>query len=309
MRAWQRACLPLVFTAACATGKRDPFAAAERALLGNDLLGALLAYDSVPVSHARYPDARTAAVGVEGRMRRCHELLLQALMLRAEWCDAEALAVLRQARDVWPALPLVDGLIVATENRIRLFGKNDVQPDPELPRATVVPLLQLVAPSDPVPSDPAQSDPARTAATTPSRARLADPVARAEPSAPPQGTSSLAVVEPASDGAHAGESIVSSSIDPVAPGLVQVESRLGRGELEPAVTDLLNLVRRYPKDPRVQVRLARLLHQRALLRYGQGAVTAAIADWELVVAIDPSNHLARNLLEVARAEDRPAVPR
>jgi hypothetical protein len=88
----------------------------------------------------------------------------------------------------------------------------------------------------------------------------------------------------------------------VALGLVAVETRLGRGQLEAAVADLLELARRFPTEPRVRLRLVRLLHQRALLRYGDGAVAMAIADWQRVLEIDPNHHAARRLLEAAERE-------
>ena len=96
--------------------------------------------------------------------------------------------------------------------------------------------------------------------------------------------------------------------DAVSIGLVAVEARLGRGELELAVVDLLDLARRFPADPRVRTRLARVLHQRALMRYGQGSIAGAVHDWERVVALDPGNAIAARLLAAARAESAGSMP-
>ena len=96
---------------------------------------------------------------------------------------------------------------------------------------------------------------------------------------------------------------VGTAGDAVSSGLVTVEIRLGRGEFDLALVDLLTLARRFPDDGRIRPRLARVLHQRALLRYGQGAIAAAIHDWERVVDLDPGNARAANLLATARAEE------
>jgi hypothetical protein len=131
------------------------------------------------------------------------------------------------------------------------------------------------------------------------------PVAGAEPTPSPavaiEGPNVPAARPPVPSGRFSG--------DPVATGLVAVESRLARGELELAVVELLELSVRFPQEPRVGVRLARVLHQRALQRYGQGALAAAIADWERVVELDGDNALARSLLAAARAEATAAPTR
>jgi hypothetical protein len=52
----------------------------------------------------------------------------------------------------------------------------------------------------------------------------------------------------------------------------------------------------------VRVRLARLLQQRALLRYGEGAVPEAIVDWQRVLDLEPSNEGVRRMLGAALRE-------
>jgi tetratricopeptide (TPR) repeat protein len=93
-----------------------------------------------------------------------------------------------------------------------------------------------------------------------------------------------------------------SEVDVVASGLIGVEGRLSRGEFEAAVADLFDLAKYHPEDLRVRLRLARILHQRALLRYGQGALTGAISDWERVLQLEPGHSVAQSLLDSARAE-------
>jgi hypothetical protein len=86
----------------------------------------------------------------------------------------------------------------------------------------------------------------------------------------------------------------------VAAALVRIESQLGRGEVHAAMAALGALGERAPDDVRVRTRLGRLLHQRALGRYGAGAVDAAIADWEEVLRLAPDHAAARALLATAR---------
>lgn len=86
----------------------------------------------------------------------------------------------------------------------------------------------------------------------------------------------------------------------VASALARIELQLGRGEVHAAMAALGALCVRAPDDVRVRIRLGRLLHQRALGRYGAGAVAAAIADWEEVLRLAPDHAAARALLATAR---------
>jgi tetratricopeptide (TPR) repeat protein len=248
----------LLLLAGCNTTPVDAFAAAQAAMRREDLLAALLAYDAVPVRHPRYPEARAGAAAVELRMRRGHELMLEGMIRRGEWRDAEALRSLQQAREVWPDLPGVDALIAATRQRLETLGTR-----------------------------PNQSPAAATTVAMPD-APLLPTAAAGEVTPPPAGGTKLA-----------DESVVL--------GLVAVETRLGRGELELAVVDLLELARRFPDDVRVQRRLVRVLQQRALLRYGQGALTAALQDLERVLAIEPANAEVTALWRAVCAEAAPAA--
>ncbi len=264
------AALALLSLAGCATTPADPFAAAQSAMRRDNLLGALLAYDAVPVSHPRYPEACAGAAAVEVRLQRGQELMLEGYRYRSERQDAQALRSLEQARSVWPGLPGVDDLIAATRHRLQRTGG-------------------LVAGPGEAPIRIPLPDAAATELLGADHSLSGDAAVASEP-AP------TLPIEPAD------ESVVL--------GLVAVEARLGRGELEQAVVDLLELARRFPADVRVQRRLARVLHQRALLRYGQGALTAALLDWERVLAIEPDNREVADLLLAVRAEAAvPAAPR
>jgi tetratricopeptide (TPR) repeat protein len=262
--------------AACATAPGDSFTAAQAAMRRNDLLAALLAYDAVPLGDTHYPEACAGAAAVQLRLQRGHELMRTGLELRGERRDDEALQCLRQARDVYRDLPGIDRLIASTQERLRRGGGRApaaaVAPLPGPQRA--IPVAELPA-SEPV-------------------VRMSAPVVAA--AGPMSTTTAIGLVDPVD------ESVVL--------GLVAVETRLGRGELEQAVVDLLELARRFPTEVRVQLRLARVLHQRALLRYGQGALTAASLDWERVLAIEPDNAEVAELLRQVRAEAAtPAAPR
>ena len=112
----------LLLGAACSLPPVDPFAGAESAIKSRQLLAALKHLESVPVDDPRYHDARIVAGQVEQRIRRSHESVLEALRLRAEWRDIEALHALHQARLEWPGQPDLDQWITATKNRLELFG-------------------------------------------------------------------------------------------------------------------------------------------------------------------------------------------
>lgn len=297
-RRWFAAAGVVLLAGGCQLPPRDSYAAAERALLRHDLPAALQEFDAVPVAHARYPEARAAAAGVERRMRRSHEHLLEGLLLRSEWRDREALVALQRAKEIWTGLPCVDVLIRATEHRIDLFAAGvvsalPVAAAPAVPAATVdappaATSAQELAPAPALRVDPAVPPDAALVAAPTGADQVQDDPRAVEP--PPQVATAPRTVSPA----YAEEG--------VGAGLMQVEARLGSGDLEGAVAELFALAARYPGEVRVRLRLVRVLHQRALLRYGQGALGAAILDWERVTELDPQHAVARNLLAAARAE-------
>ncbi len=250
--------------AACVTTPREPFAGAEAARARGDLAAALAGYDRVPVEHPHYAEARSAVVGVERSMRRAHELLLAGIQLRNECREAEALERLRLAQAEWPALPGVAHLIASTESRIALFG----------PRATT----ELAVARVEVP------------AASPAAAPEVEPEVRPEAVTPPP-AAPPAEVAPAA-----------AVLDPaLTPELAGIEEQIQQGRIEPAMAELAAMVERSPQDPRARNRLGPLLHQRALLRYGQGEVEGAVADWREALALR-SDPLMRRMLAAAEAE-------
>jgi len=316
---------------ACALRPGDAFAVAERSLQRRDLAAALQALDAVPVAHARYPEARAAALEVERNMRRCHELMLEAMLLRSEWRDDEALVSLQRVRQIWPDMPGVDVLIAATTQRRQLFGEPPVvattgaEPPPappaptaevagDAPRTPVASLVHPVAPgatNDPAPGPtssaalvptPPPSPPSTPPPATPPPVATAASLPASPVSTPPATPPTASQPAPATPVAHRPVDEVQENL--VTTGLVAIEARLGRGQLEAAVNDLLDLAQQFPADARVRVRLVRVLNQRALLRYGDGYVSLAIDDWRRVLELDPHNVGARRMLEAAELENR-----
>ncbi|MBK8098671.1 MAG: hypothetical protein IPK26_16285 [Planctomycetes bacterium] len=267
----------LLLVGACQSVAPDPLARAERALAAGDLLAALTDLDSVPVAHARYPQARTIAAQIERRLRRSHEQLLSGLLLRSEWRDAEALAAFESARQTWPALPAIDGLIVATRQRQRLF------PEPAVAGA----VRPAVPPSSIAETQPVEED---------------DAGASGEPAS---GAAEVAVPSAAAVAAPAAETAIAAGVIPPAPPdtvptvdevvatrLAAIEEALSAGRMDSAVGDLMALFRNCPDDLRVRRRLARVLLQRGLVRYGRGDQQPAVEDWRRASAMDPTSAAA-----------------
>jgi hypothetical protein len=81
-----------------------------------------------------------------------------------------------------------------------------------------------------------------------------------------------------------------------------VERLLAGGETDRALAVLEDRWEESPEDPRVSTLLARVLHQRALLSYGQGRLEASIDDWRKVVALDQLNKQVQAFLRAAETE-------
>jgi tetratricopeptide (TPR) repeat protein len=261
------ALLALACSAACQSLPYDDYSAGQAALAGRDLAAALRRFDAVPVADVHYPEARLAAAAIERRLRRHKELLLLGLRLRSEWRDDDAVAAFRGALDAWPGHGETKELIAATEHRRRLVADLERR----RPREPVAPAGPEpdTAPNEPTPL-PSDDVPA--------------PVATA-----PQ------------------VAVVAGSPDVVGAELAKLESRLAGGDLEAVLADLFAMHRRTPDDARIGSRLARLLQQRGLVRYGQGRVSDAITDWQRAIDLDASLRAAQVLLELAAREL--AVPR
>jgi hypothetical protein len=262
----------LLLLSACVIAPSDPFDEAESARRRGDLASALLAYDHVPVQHPRYPEARSAATAVERRMRRSHELLLQGMLLRSEWNDVEAMAAFQEAQAVWPEVPGVAELVQATRSRMQVFRAPGIR----APGRDPVAAGGLVRP---VPQSGAA--PAGETATPAAGAPL-----------PPVGQAS------AGSGANTGP----AGEDSLAARLASLEGRMLQGQVDSAMADLIFLQNQSPRDPRLRWRLARLLHQRALLHYGQGAVPVALSDWRRALELCPDWQELRPLIATVESE-------
>ena len=271
----------LLLLAGCVAPPQDPFDRAEFELARDDLLGALHAYDAVPSSHPRYPDARAAAVGLEVRMRRCQELLLEGLRLRSEWRDEEALQQFHRAAEQWPDEPGLEQWIAVTEQRVVTFGRAAAPtPPPAAPAAEVVsraPQGAGVAERATAPAAPAST---RPASRSPEKADV------------PGGAAVEVASEPAS----------STASPEVHAALRSLDVLRERGQQQQVLSQLEALAKQFPHDPRVTRRLASLLHQRALLRYGRGELATAVADWSHVLLLAPAHRAAQQMLARARAE-------
>ncbi len=81
--------------------------------------------------------------------------------------------------------------------------------------------------------------------------------------------------------------------------LAAIQEKLERGHLEPALV----IAESGPLDasPTLQ-RLVGMLHQRALMRYGHGALELALRDWARVLRLDAAHREAKEFAAAARAE-------
>lgn len=316
--------VPLLL-AACALAPADPYERAQHELARSRLLRALEALDTVPVSHARYPDARLAAVDVEGRVRRCHELVLEALRLRSEWRDLEALERLQRAQEQWPAAPSLARWIRVTEQRIATLGaaapvqgegrasRVEVETAAAAPSVDVPPFASapslLTAPAPMAESSPSPSPPPALPPAGPDGADPAGPaVATAATSAPPSPPEAAAPNPPESPKAAEPARPAPPALPPglpaaeVAAELASVERLLRQGERRRALASLDALARACPADGDVSRRLVTLLRQRALLSYGSGRLDDALSDWRRILEVQPDNEEARALAARAAAE-------
>lgn len=282
--------------AACQAPAPDALRTARNALTRNDLVGALLAYESVPPDHPRFAEVQAAARVVEERLLRSNRLLAEGLEYRTRGQLAESVALLEQARRAWLRLP--GGEAVASDVRPRAAAPA-ASPAPRTaapaaPLAEAVPAPRAEVAVEAGPRAVVRPEPV---AVEPAHIEPAAPLQAVE--APPSAVAAAPVVPRREDAVP----------DPAGLGLVAVEMMLGRGQLEQSVADVLDLARQFPGDARVRIRLSRVLHQRALLRYGQGDVAGAIADWGRLLEIDPDNELAKKLLDTAVTEARPSTAR
>jgi len=88
----------------------------------------------------------------------------------------------------------------------------------------------------------------------------------------------------------------------VARQLRAVKGHLDRGEMEQAMDLLEALMLDFPDNQAVVSRFARVLHQRALVRYGQGFLEGAIEDWKRLLKMRREHRQAGAFLKAAETE-------
>jgi len=258
-------CLTAVGLGGCATQPPDPFVTAERLAESGDLLKALPLLDKVPPVHVRYGEARALAQALERRMRTSHELVLRGMTMRSEWKDKEALRLFQHALKIWPSVAGAEVFMQATENRMRALE--------EVRRSE----RWFASPDGGNPGfDQVQTVPLGIEPSAPRRQ-----VPRRQAPKPDQ---------PETEDVR------------VARQLRAVKERLERGEMEQAMDLLEALVLDFPENRTAGSRLAQLLHERALLRYGQGFLEGAIEDWRRLLKMRPKHPQAAAFLQAAETE-------
>lgn len=88
----------------------------------------------------------------------------------------------------------------------------------------------------------------------------------------------------------------------VARQLQAVKGHLDRGEMEQAMDLLETLKLEFPDNAAIASRFARLLHQRALVRYGSGFLEGAIEDWKRLLKLQPTHRQTAAFLRAAETE-------
>ncbi len=290
--------LPLLLPA-CKVAPKDPFIAAERAASDGGFLQSLIYLDQVPPSHPNYAEARAFALALERRMRTSQEMVLRGMTMRSEWRDEEAIQNFEHALQVWPKVHGAKGMILATRHRLLAMAQEKQEQD--LPEVVTQagPVTQPGAVTQ-VGAVPAKPDVEREPSKQPEPVVTTEPVQQSSAENP---ATDAEAAEPKSE--TAGDSPASKA--EVAnvqrqKQLIQVTRYLQRGEMEVAMDLLASMRSADPKDQAVADMLARVLHQRALLRYGQGFLEGAIEDWQWVGQLQSQNDQAQAFLRAARTE-------
>lgn len=303
--------------ASCESLPQDDFKAAEITLHRGDLLSALFHLDCVPPTDPRYPESRAMAQAIERRIRLSHDLVDEGMQLRAEWRDREACTRFQQALEIWPELATARVVLEATRQRIDALEKpRDV---PDSPAGSVVQSSPVgldggaTAGGDPATvaqgeggqaapiTEPGTAAPLSSIATDPSEAQpgtdgVATPVAAETPVAEGAGEPGADPSSSAQPAAPAGETVVG-----VDNWTKEVERELSAGRLEQALQIAEAQTTPIPSS-KLRESLVQMLHQRALLRYGHGALELALHDWVRLQRIDPNHVEAAEFAAAARAE-------
>ena len=279
----------------CATMQTgDAYLAAEECVRAGRLLRALALLDRVPPAHPHYAEARTLAQAVERRIRVSQDLISKGLALRSEWRDEEALELFRSAAAVWPGAGGPQELIDATQNRIHALehtGSGGGVPQART-RVVTTPDIASVGPDaqggehGQVPSAPLVE---------------VQRMAGAEGYANPD-TGAAAGTRAATAQATGAEAAAALAEQARRLRLRDAQQCLERGEMTRAMEILEELAEEAPHDAQLLATLVRVLHQRALLRYGQGWLELAIADWSRVLELRAGDRHATDFAAAARAE-------
>ncbi len=294
LRCW---CVAVAIAGAgCHSTPSDAYGRGERAFAAGDLALALQRFDGVAVTDLRYPEARLAAAALERRLRRQRELQLLGLQLRGEWRDDEAIAAFRGALDAWPGNHETEQLIAATELRRNLLAGLQAAAGDREPQWREVEDRVATPPLVVVGTAPLPMATGGVAGTAP---LLAASIVAVAPTTTKAHASAPDAVRMPGTIDHAWHNGVG---DPIGVELAQIEARQSSGELDQVLGDLFALQRLAPGDGRVTARLARLLQQRGLVRYGQGQLHQAIADLQYATELDPALQSARVLFELAAKE-------
>ncbi|MEC7584480.1 MAG: hypothetical protein VYE77_09190 [Planctomycetota bacterium] len=299
----------------CQTAPANPFAAGQRELARGELVAALRSFDAVPVSDPNYPQARLRAAALEFRLQRHKEKLLRGLKLRAQWRDQQALTEFSGALAEWPEHVETRELIATTKGRLKLMQTTGSTPemvwvDPPAHGAASARGGALSSRGDgrivdqtlPVASIASEfeEEPAPVAVAQ-------QPAVGGAESSP--GVGSVGAALPEGSGEAAVESVVGAARsrkverdDLVTQALTRIAAESAAGRMEDVFEALEVLQRSWPDDPRVASRLARMLHQRGLMSYGNGDLAAAVADWRRALQLDPGLRAVRALFDAAAAE-------
>jgi hypothetical protein len=266
-------------------------AAARELADRGDLSGALRIVESAPLGDPALPAANALATLLSERMALAHREVAAGLSLRSAKHDDEALRAFRRAELLWPRMPGLGDRMASVAHRVPWLRE-------VIPAGRTASASESEASTGPVSNAapiPGTGDQGRGTASVP--AVGSEEIDPERGSATRQSTHLLGVVA-----AESPSLTDSAASEEVAQRLAAIEARLSQGEIESSMIELMVLYRSHATDQRVRQRLSRLLAQRALMRFGGGAVGPAVEDWQRVLEIEPCNREAQQLLAQARAE-------
>ncbi len=273
--------------AGCQIRPADPIAWATAEAQRSRFLRALIELDRLPPSDERYTQARTLAQALERRIRTSYQKVLEGLALRNEWRDEEALSRFLEALDIWPDVLAARGLIRATEHRIVAIGDDRATPSRPVADLTTQRVGEVT--TSPILGD--ESPPQAPMGETPPTVthHLPDTVAFGTGSQRADPTPKRIARTPLQEMRRRKL-------------LGQIATLMRNGEMDRALDILEGLWVETPWDRVIARQFVRVLHQRALLAYGQGRLKAAIEGWRQVVRLAPEHAQAKAFMLAARTE-------